>query len=137
MFIASPRCIGRGLLLFPLCVVTALAQVTSQPARIEPGLEAAVSWKWWVAASDEKDWGFVLPETEKKSTTVTSENPSAPNPTPGVRPVSYEVKRGDALSIISRKFGMTVAQLKEANGLKKDLIKIGQTLKIPHIISAP
>jgi LysM repeat protein len=129
MQIGSLKCIACGLLLPPLLAITAHAQVASTPARIEPGLEAAVGWTWWVAASDEKDWGIVSPEREKSDPTVASENASAIID----RPESYEVMRGDALSIIARKYGMTVAQLKTANGLTKDLIKIGQTLKIPTV----
>jgi murein DD-endopeptidase MepM/ murein hydrolase activator NlpD len=48
-----------------------------------------------------------------------------------VRPATYEVKRGDALVIIARKFTMEVDQLKIFNGLTNDTIRIGQVLKIP------
>ncbi len=41
------------------------------------------------------------------------------------------MKRGDALVLIGRRFGVSVAQIKQANGLTSDLIRAGQTLRIP------
>ncbi len=99
--------------------------------RIEPGLEMAVKWKWWVLPSDEKNWGFALPETPHSAGTPGA--PSVSISPAAARPDSYEVKRGDALVIIARKFGMEVNQLKAFNNLTKDTIQIGQVLKIPTL----
>ena len=41
------------------------------------------------------------------------------------------MQRGDALFLIGKRFGVTVDQIKQANGLGSDLIRAGQTLKIP------
>lgn len=43
----------------------------------------------------------------------------------------YVVSRGDTLYSIARRFGITVAVLKQANGLTTDLIHPGQRLTIP------
>src|SRR5256884_2560431 len=43
----------------------------------------------------------------------------------------YVVSRGDTLYSIARRFGITVAVLKQANGLTSDLIRPGQRLVIP------
>lgn len=43
----------------------------------------------------------------------------------------YLIKSGDALSTIARKYGVTVTQIKQANGLKSNLIKAGAKLIIP------
>lgn len=43
---------------------------------------------------------------------------------------TYKVVSGDSLWKISKRFGMTVNELKETNGLKTDLIRIGQVLKV-------
>jgi LysM repeat protein len=40
----------------------------------------------------------------------------------------YEVKKGDTLYSLSRKFNTTVAKLKEINGLKSNILSVGQQL---------
>jgi LysM repeat protein len=96
--------------------------------RVEPGLENAVKWIWRVEPSDAKDWGFSVP-TPTPSPTPTGANVAEPE----VRPTVYEVKQGDALILIGKKFGLTVDQLKFFNGLKTNLIRVGQKLKIPTL----
>ena len=113
-----------------VCATSVSAQTMSgklvAAKRIEPGLEDAVKWEWQVAPSDEKDWGLPAPSP-------------TPTPTPPItvlpenRPSLYEVKRGDALILIGKRFGMTVPQIKAVNGLKTDKIRIGQILKIPTL----
>ncbi len=59
----------------------------------------------------------------------------APTPTPRVKPTasptSYTVKHGDTLSSIAAAYGTTVKNLKKANGLTSNLIRVGQVLVIP------
>ncbi len=43
----------------------------------------------------------------------------------------YRVRKGDTLSGISLKHGVSVAELKRENGLKGDTIRTGQTLRLP------
>lgn len=43
---------------------------------------------------------------------------------------SYQVTKGDTLYSISKKFNMTVNELKEINRIQDNTIKIGQTLKV-------
>lgn len=43
----------------------------------------------------------------------------------------HTVKSGESLSTISRKYGVTVNQIKSANGMKSNLIKPKQRVKIP------
>jgi murein DD-endopeptidase MepM/ murein hydrolase activator NlpD len=56
-------------------------------------------------------------------------------PPSGGKPVppsgGYVVKAGDSLNKIARETGVSVAQLKAANGLSAENIRIGQTLKLP------
>jgi LysM repeat protein/lipoprotein-anchoring transpeptidase ErfK/SrfK len=121
-------------------MITPRVSAQTAPAvkpRIEPGLETAVLWQWTVLPSDEKAWGFEVKAPEAPSEEI---KPGAPGITPTIsikpveaRPTEYLVKSGDALGTISRKYGMTVAQLKTANDLAKDIIRIGQKLKIPTL----
>lgn len=94
-------------------------------AKTEPGLEAAVDWKWWVVPAETKQWGMPLPDALRPKLPGEAAPPAAP------RPESYEVQKGDALIKIARRFDMTVPQLKQFNELKDDRIKIGQVLRIP------
>jgi len=43
----------------------------------------------------------------------------------------YTVKSGDVLGTIARRFGISVAKLRELNNLKTDRIKVGEKLKVP------
>ena len=44
----------------------------------------------------------------------------------------YEVKAGDTLSLIAEAFGTTVSKIKEMNGLKGDMLRIGQKIMVPQ-----
>lgn len=61
------------------------------------------------------------PEASAPSAKVTGEKP----------PIWYTVKPGDTLGGIARRYGISVAGLKKANGLTSDLIRAGQKLRIP------
>lgn len=50
---------------------------------------------------------------------------------------TYKVKSGDNLGKIGKQFGVTPKQLRAANNLRTDQIKVGQTLKIPVKEPAP
>jgi len=62
--------------------------------------------------------------TSTTSTTNTTTNTTASTTT------TYTVVKGDYLSKIANKYGVTVAQLKSWNNLSSDLILIGQKLKV-------
>src|SRR5690606_26961867 len=44
---------------------------------------------------------------------------------------TYVVRAGDSLSKIAARNGTTVAALRELNGLRSDVIQVGQTIQIP------
>ncbi|HVJ46274.1 MAG TPA: LysM peptidoglycan-binding domain-containing protein [Luteolibacter sp.] len=70
---------------------------------------------------------------------VVQEEPVAAEPEPApkiieekpVKKAIYSVKPGDTLGKIAKQKGVTVADLKAANSLKGDVVKIGQKLVIP------
>jgi len=65
------------------------------------------------------------------STVETSSPPRpAPDPVPA-RPTVHVVKRGDTLSEIASRYGVTVSALKRHNRLKSSVIYVGQKIKIP------
>jgi murein DD-endopeptidase MepM/ murein hydrolase activator NlpD len=81
-----------------------------------------------------------LKEGEAKAVEAAStDNAAAPKATDKVaaadKPVAasgtYTVAAGDTLAGIARKNGVSVVALKQANGLKDGLVRIGQTLKVP------
>lgn len=45
---------------------------------------------------------------------------------------SYQVRRGDTLSELAVENNVTLSQLRKMNALKNDVLKIGQTLKLPR-----
>lgn len=49
-------------------------------------------------------------------------------------PVTHKVVSGDTLFSLSKKYGLTVNELKEFNNLKTDTIKVGQVLKLARLI---
>jgi len=105
------------------------AKPPSSSSKIEPGLELAVNWKWWVAPPGDIEWGMPLPEALRPNVPGALESGK---PTE-VRPETYAVKKGDAIIKIAKKFDMTAAQLKQFNDLKDDRIQIGQVLRIPTL----
>jgi murein DD-endopeptidase MepM/ murein hydrolase activator NlpD len=56
---------------------------------------------------------------------------TAPNAKSADGPGTYKVQDGDTLSRISKKTGVGVTALKQANNLQDGLIRVGQTLTIP------
>lgn len=132
------------ILLTGLLVVTAQAQkeAAKPPVpTVEPGLEDAVKWKWKVEAGDEAAWGIpidlpapaaALPGGAQMTGVGGVKSPSAAVAVgPPEESLEHEVVRGDALAIIGRKYGVTVEQIKVANKMERDLIRVGQKLRIP------
>lgn len=66
-------------------------------------------------------------QTPAKTTTPKQNKPKA-TPAPQA---TYKVKKGDTLGKIASMYGVTVNDIKVANGLRSDRIQIGQSLKIP------
>ncbi len=66
---------------------------------------------------------------------VAPTTPTAPASAPAEPSVVHLVKANDTLSSISRKYGVSWKQIRTANNLKSENIKIGDKLKIPAKIT--
>lgn len=51
-------------------------------------------------------------------------------------PGSYMVKRGDSLSVIAQRYNVSLAELKSANSISSNTIRVGQELTIPGVGAA-
>ncbi len=79
------------------------------------------------------------PPASKSNSSQTKNNNSSQatkKPAPPAKTTTYKVKKGDTLYSIASRNGVSVDQLKQANGLKSDKLSIDQTLKIPTKASA-
>ena len=75
--------------------------------------------------------------TGRIKTIQAAQTPPAPPPTTKKKVVvgphrEYEVKPGDTLSLIAEAFGTTVSKIKEMNGLKSDMLRVGQKIMVPQ-----
>lgn len=104
----------------------AVPVVCAQQAQVEPGLQRAVNWKWSVAPWDNYRWG--LDPREVPALAPAGESVSKAEP---AMPSVHVIKKGDYLVRVAKRYGLTVAQLKEFNGLEGDFVTIGQELRIP------
>lgn len=92
-------------------VAEAPDQVNMTPDRSEHTWEATTS----TPASSKKTAAQKNQKTQQKATTATS----------------HKLKSGDTLSSISKKYGVSIADIKKANGMTSDRLRAGETLKIP------
>lgn len=85
------------------------------------------------------DAGVSLAESEPvrqpQSSTTRKSNKTQPSSsktqTKAAAPSSHKIKSGETLSSISKRYGVSVAELKAANGMSSDALRAGATLKIP------
>lgn len=103
-----------------------LAKTPARP-RIEPGLDLAVKWKWSVQSQEDAEWGLRLRDIPTHQAIPAAPQPHADAPMTS----TYEVKKGDVLVRIARKFKVSTSDLIKHNQLSGDLIHIGQILQIP------
>jgi N-acetylmuramoyl-L-alanine amidase len=56
-------------------------------------------------------------------------DPRCPRPASGQR--TYVVRKGDSLSLIAARYGLTIGRLQRANNLNSTVLQVGQRLQIP------
>ena len=49
------------------------------------------------------------------------------------KPTKHKVSSGESLSVVAKRYKVSVKSLKLANNLKTDVVRIGQTLTIPRV----
>lgn len=79
-------------------------------------------------------WGYIRGFARPKYSKATNSTPKQDKPSTGANTSSqtYTVKAGDNLTKIAKKYGTTVQVLVDLNNIKnKDLINVGQVLKLP------
>lgn len=76
-------------------------------------------------ASGQQSWQPATPAATAKKSTKATAKPKAPAAT------SHKLKSGETLSSLSKKYGVSIAEIKKANGMKSDNLRAGSTIKIP------
>lgn len=114
----------------PAPVVVAVANTPAVPANAGP-IEAAVEVRTVRMQQQLPDGS---PRIVKVANAITPQAIQPPAPELPSRPVTrveqHTVATGDTLFNISRRYGMTVAELKNLNGLEADTLKLGQNLRV-------
>lgn len=67
--------------------------------------------------------------SQKQASSAKSSGKTKPAPAP--KATDHVIKSGESLYSISKKYGVTVDELRKANGMNGDAIRAGKTLKIP------
>lgn len=72
------------------------------------------------------------PKSSAKKPTSSASTKKKPTTRKTPTTVSHKVKKGDTLGGLASKYRTSVKAIKSENGLKSDMIRIGQTLRIPR-----
>jgi len=121
--------------------------VQAQPQDAASSSEVYIKKRYVVKEGDTlggiaSSFGVTVDEIKKasalKSDTIGKGNILLiPVPQERVTSSRYTVARGDTLGKLSRKFGVSVRDLKDANGLRSNTLRTGMKLNIPGITQSP
>lgn len=83
-----------------------------------------------VPAGGERTWQSDAPASSSRKSVQAA---AAKSKTKAKAPAAkvHKIKNGESLSSISKKYGVSIAELKRANGMTNDKLRAGKTLKIP------
>lgn len=104
-------------------------------AEIAAGIEGVASVENRVAVSGSGAVASVpdlppAPEPADSAEAETAEEDPEPEPEPAAEPVYHTVQRGDVLGSIARRYGVSVRQIQQLNGLRGTNIRVGQRLRV-------
>jgi LysM repeat protein len=71
-----------------------------------------------------------LPTVESEPEAPAEAEEPDPEPEPEPQEVYHTVRRGDSLIAIARRYGVTVSQIRQLNGIRGSNIRIGQRLRV-------
>lgn len=83
----------------------------------------------WQESTVEDNEGSTSSSKSPAKTGIKQQTAKTKNAAPATS--SHKVKSGESLSSISKKYGVSIEELKRANGMKSDNLRAGQTLTIP------
>ena len=98
----------------------------------------SIARRYGISVSQLKRWNGLRSNTAKVGTTLKVSNPAKQSKstttttttTSNEKQKYYTVKRGDSLSSIAERFGVTVAQLRDWNGIEADNINAGVRIAV-------
>lgn len=92
---------------------------------------AAIATRHGVGISELKGWNSLRDaDNILVGQKLTVKSQKAPAPAPTAATVTHTVRSGDTLSEIAQKYGVSVASIQSANGLKGETIVAGQSLTV-------
>ncbi len=100
---------------------------TQAPATDSTATQVAAAFTSHATSDTVKEEPAKAPEQPVAKKTSTSKKKN----TYASKPRTHKIARGESLSRIAKRYGVTVNQLKRANNLKSDAIRAGQNLIIP------
>ncbi len=100
---------------------------TQAPATDSTATQVAAAFTSHATSDTVKEEPAKAPEQPVAKKTSTSKKKN----TKASKPRTHKIARGESLSKIAKRYGVTVNQLKRANNLKSDAIRAGQNLIIP------
>jgi LysM repeat protein len=107
----------------------------SEPSASVNDLQALEARVKALDAARETDRKVILDQLAKELAGLSgSHGGGGPPPAPATGPANgneYVVQKGDNLTLIAKNTGVTVADLRKANNLTSDSLKVGQKLVIP------
>jgi LysM repeat protein len=119
---------GSGQVALVALMILAFAVVAVARFSVGSGAAAASSTSPSVAAIASVPRHTATPTPT--ASVVASGSDVAPSATSSFR-TTYTVKKGDTLNSIAQRYNTTAANIRTANGLKTNALKVGQVLKIP------